>query len=174
MGLGSAVALATERIVTPVEGMHRAIARPWLAALGPLGRPVQAAHNAVSRMVYGSIRLGAAAVGVGLDASESVDSELAPAALAFVNRVACSRRPLTASGVSVQGPDCTGALLRPSLRRPIGGLPVSRRRSVGGAPRGRAGAGRKRRGPANEQMRRELTLPLDLERITHLEAVHAL
>ena len=65
MSLGCAVSLAAERIVMPVERMHHAIARPWFAALGTLGKPVQLAHDAISRMVYGSIRFGAVVVGSG-------------------------------------------------------------------------------------------------------------
>lgn len=67
MGLGTAVSLAAERIVKPVEDMHRAIARPWFVVLGAPGRPVQRMHDAVLRLVYGSIRTGAAAVAFVLD-----------------------------------------------------------------------------------------------------------
>lgn len=74
MSLGSAVAIAAERIVKPVEGMHRAIAKPWFAALGPVGGPVRSLHNVVSSIVYGSIRAGAAAVGGAIDLSSAVDS----------------------------------------------------------------------------------------------------
>jgi hypothetical protein len=85
MSLGSTVALALERIVEPVEGMQRAIAGGWLAALGPVGRPVRLAHDAVARVVYGSIRLGAAAVGVGLDTVGAVETRTAESVQALVN-----------------------------------------------------------------------------------------
>jgi pimeloyl-ACP methyl ester carboxylesterase len=85
MSVGSIVTLAAERIARPVEGMHRAIARPWFAALGAVGRPVRVAHDMISRVVYGSIRIGAEAVGVGLDARVAPDSVSADPARAFVN-----------------------------------------------------------------------------------------
>lgn len=85
MNLGSAVALVTERIVKPVEGMHRAIAAPWFRALGTLGKPAGLAHDVISRVVYGSIRIGAAALGIGLDARRTGDSPPAGAGQAFVN-----------------------------------------------------------------------------------------
>lgn len=85
MSLGSAVSLAAERIVKPVEGMHRAIAKPWFAAVGVLGKPVHVAHEAISRVVYGSIRVGAAAVGIGLDVRTSADPSAAGGVRAFVN-----------------------------------------------------------------------------------------
>lgn len=85
MGIGSAVALATERIVEPVEGMHRAIAGRWFAAMGPAGRPVRVAHTTISRLVYGSVRLGATVVGLGLDARVPVEPRTAESIQAFVN-----------------------------------------------------------------------------------------
>lgn len=74
MKLGSAVALAIRRLVQPVEEMHYAIARPWFTALGPAGKPFRAAHERIAGAVYGSIRLGAAAVEVGFDSGRSPDS----------------------------------------------------------------------------------------------------
>lgn len=81
MSLGNSIRLATERIVEPVEGMHRAIASPWFTALGALGRPVHVAHSLISCAVYGSIRLGGAAVGAGLDERVSADSSSSAAAV---------------------------------------------------------------------------------------------
>jgi pimeloyl-ACP methyl ester carboxylesterase len=85
MSVGSIVTLATERIVEPVEGMHRAIAAPWFAALGAAGRPVRVTHDVISRVVYESIRLGAAIVGAGVDTRVAPDSSSADRAQAFVN-----------------------------------------------------------------------------------------
>jgi pimeloyl-ACP methyl ester carboxylesterase len=85
MSIGSIVTLAAERIVKPVEGMHRAIAAPWFAALGLIGTPVRVAHDVISRVVYGSIRIGATAVGVGLDAHVAADSSPPDSARAVVN-----------------------------------------------------------------------------------------
>jgi pimeloyl-ACP methyl ester carboxylesterase len=74
MNLGSAVALAVTRIVQPVEGMHYAIARPWFTALGPAGKPLQATHEGIARIVYDSIRLAASAIELGLDSRDSSNS----------------------------------------------------------------------------------------------------
>jgi pimeloyl-ACP methyl ester carboxylesterase len=74
MRIGSAVALAIRRIVQPVEEMHYAIARPWFAALGLVGKPFRFAHEGIARTVYDSIRLGAAAVESSLDSVERLDS----------------------------------------------------------------------------------------------------
>ena len=67
MAVGSMVTLAAERIIAPVEGMHRAIAAPWFAALGAIGKPLSVAHDVTSRVVYGSIRIGAEAGGAALN-----------------------------------------------------------------------------------------------------------
>ncbi|MGA7272593.1 MAG: hypothetical protein WB239_16085, partial [Acidimicrobiia bacterium] len=67
MGIGSALALGVERLMAPVEGIHTAIARRWMRRLGPLGSRVGGPYEAATRLVYGSIRIGTAAVGAGLD-----------------------------------------------------------------------------------------------------------
>lgn len=67
MGIGSVLALGVERIIAPVEDIHSLIARRWLGRLGPLGRQVGPPYEAAIRFVYGSVRLGTAAVGAGLD-----------------------------------------------------------------------------------------------------------
>ncbi len=111
MSVGSMVTLAAERIVKPVEGMHRAIAAPWFAALGAVGAPVRVAHDLISRVVYGSIRIGAAAVGVGLDTRVAPDSSSADPLRAFVNGLwgdALGRHePRVATAMSVR--DSSGA-----------------------------------------------------------------
>lgn len=85
MSVGGMFALAAERIIKPVERMHRAVAAPWFAALGAPGRPVGVAHDVVSRVVYGSIRIGAEVVGLGLDARIAPNSSSVEGAQAFVN-----------------------------------------------------------------------------------------
>lgn len=85
MSLGTAVALVVERIVEPVEAMHRTLTRPWFAAFGAPGRMVGLAHDTITGLVYGSIRTGAAAVAVGIDTRVAVDSPSAEVAQAFVD-----------------------------------------------------------------------------------------
>ncbi|MDJ0954151.1 MAG: alpha/beta fold hydrolase [Acidimicrobiia bacterium] len=72
MSLGSAITLMVERLVDPVEGMHRAIASRWFGAVGSPGKPVQTVHDTTSGIVYESIRLAGTAVGLGLDAAVTV------------------------------------------------------------------------------------------------------
>jgi len=79
---GSSIALATQRMVAPIQGMHRSISERWFAAGGAPARPVRHVHHAVSNAVYGSIRAGGAVAGWVLDtrmpdtspASESLQS----------------------------------------------------------------------------------------------------
>lgn len=85
LSLGSAVALAIERIVGPVAGMHHAIARPWFDALGPIGKPVRVAHDSISKLVYESIRLGAVAIEAGLDAGMPEQRPATDSVRALVN-----------------------------------------------------------------------------------------
>jgi pimeloyl-ACP methyl ester carboxylesterase len=83
--LGSALALATERIVAPVEGMHRAISGRWFGPLGAVGAPVRKAHDAIVSVVYGSVRLGGDAVGIALGDRITVDASTADSVQAFMN-----------------------------------------------------------------------------------------
>ncbi len=73
MSIGSAFALGVERIVDPVEGMHTAIARRWFDAVGNPGRRVQRPYEAVTRLAYGSVRLGASVMGAGLDRALTIE-----------------------------------------------------------------------------------------------------
>lgn len=76
MGLGSALAFVTGRVLVPVEGMHRAAAEPWIAATGPLRGLVEGTHDLMLRSVYGSIQAGSAAIGAGVDRyAPAVDSD---------------------------------------------------------------------------------------------------
>jgi hypothetical protein len=83
--IGSALALATERIVAPVEAMHRVIAGRWLGPLGAIGGPVRRAHDTTVTTVFGSVRFGADAVGCGLDELITIESDTADSIQAFVN-----------------------------------------------------------------------------------------
>ena len=85
MSVGSAAAITIERIVTPVERMHRAISRRCFSAIGPLGKPVEPAHDAVAKTVYTSIRLAVALAGVGVDRMVNVRPAIADRSQAVVN-----------------------------------------------------------------------------------------
>ena len=85
MTIANSVALATERIVEPVEGMHRAISGRWFSALGPLAKPVRQAHDAIAATVYGAIRLGGVVAGIGVDAAGVVSADAADRTRAVLN-----------------------------------------------------------------------------------------
>lgn len=100
--VGWAIGLAAHRTVAPVEGMHRAIAEPWFAALGPIGRPVELGHHSVSRAVYGSIRLGTSAVGALFGARTAPDSPRTAATRAIVTGLWGNALATLPDGMSVQ------------------------------------------------------------------------
>jgi pimeloyl-ACP methyl ester carboxylesterase len=85
MSFGSAVAITVERLVEPVEGMHRAISGRWFSAMGRVGKPVQLAHDTVSRIIYESIRFAGAVAGTGLDIAMDVRPKTTSRAQAFTN-----------------------------------------------------------------------------------------
>lgn len=85
MGIGSALALGIERIIEPVEGMHTAIAGSWFDAIRPVGRRVRRPYEAMTRLVYGTVRLGVAAVGAGLDRVLSVEPSTLDAVQSWAN-----------------------------------------------------------------------------------------
>lgn len=85
VSVGNTVAFTTERIVAPVEGMHRAIADRWFGIAGPVGEPVRVAHDSISSAVYRSLRLGGTALGMGLDYGLNVSEERADMVQAWVN-----------------------------------------------------------------------------------------
>jgi hypothetical protein len=68
-GLGDLFGLSVERLIQPVEGMHRAIADRWLRLAGPAAAPLGRGYHAFATGVYGSVRLTgsvlASAVGIG-------------------------------------------------------------------------------------------------------------
>lgn len=108
MSLGTAVSLAVNRIIDPVEGMHRAIATPWLAALGT---PVRAISESFLRTVYGSVRLGAAALGAGVDAFVDDESRVAAAGRAIAGGLWSDAEP--GAGVPMTLRNRQGAQLTP-------------------------------------------------------------
>jgi hypothetical protein len=85
MSLARSIALATDRLVEPVEGMHRSISGRWFRALGSIGRPIRPAHDAIARLVYHSIRLTGAVAGAGFEARTGADHPGADRAVAVVN-----------------------------------------------------------------------------------------
>jgi pimeloyl-ACP methyl ester carboxylesterase len=85
MVLGQTVALTAERVVAPIEGMHRVIARRWFNVTGVLGRPARKVHDAISNGVYGSVRLGAAALGEVINTRVHADSPISSRSRAIVN-----------------------------------------------------------------------------------------
>lgn len=84
MALGSALAFATKRVLVPVEGMHRATAEPWIAATGPLRGIADSLHDLMLRSVYGSVRVGTAALGAAVD-RQIPESTASDSAVAVVN-----------------------------------------------------------------------------------------
>jgi pimeloyl-ACP methyl ester carboxylesterase len=61
--MGELFALAVDQVSAPVEGMHRAIAARWLRMAGPRGEPVGRGYDTLTKAVYGTVRLGATALG---------------------------------------------------------------------------------------------------------------
>lgn len=59
------------RAIGGLGGVHRGIAERVFAAVGPVGRPAQIAHDALSAGVYGGIRGAASLVGLGADSAIS-------------------------------------------------------------------------------------------------------
>jgi len=83
--VGSALALATERVAAPVEAMHRVIAGRWFGPLGAVGEPIRKAHDTAVTAAYRSVRLSADAVGFGLDQLITIEPSRADPVRAFVN-----------------------------------------------------------------------------------------
>ncbi len=87
MPLGSTVALATDRILRPVEGMHWTISNRWFNAIGPAAAPVRAIHDTIVGTTYKTIRASGTLVGFGLDARVDLDEARADGLTAFVTGV---------------------------------------------------------------------------------------
>jgi hypothetical protein len=84
MRFGSVVACVVERVLVPVEGMHRAIAKPWITATGVI-TDVDPAYDLMLRSVYGSIRVGTSVLGAGLNAHVKTEWSSADTAVAIIN-----------------------------------------------------------------------------------------
>lgn len=87
MSIGRTVSFTVERILEPVEGMHRAIAGRWFSVLGETGKPMQHVHDTFTGTVYSSIRLAGTLVGAGLDVAITTRSARADAVQAFTNGI---------------------------------------------------------------------------------------
>lgn len=74
---GELVALTVDRVGTAVEGMHKAIARPWFRLAGPAEPQLRRTYETVTSAVYGSIRTIARGAGRLSDAAR-VDSTAVP------------------------------------------------------------------------------------------------
>lgn len=85
MVIGSAFALGVERIIEPIEGMHTVLAGRWLDALGSPGRRVKRPYQAMTRLVYDSVRIGVSVIGAGMDLMLSVEPSLTDAAQSWTN-----------------------------------------------------------------------------------------
>lgn len=85
MVLGQSLALAAERVVAPIEGMHLKISSGWFAATGLPGMTVRRVHDVVSTAVYGSVRIGATVLGDEVDRRVLADSSISVRSRAIVN-----------------------------------------------------------------------------------------
>lgn len=63
-GVGYLVDITTERLTSPVEGMHRAIVNRWFGLAGPRLEPVRRLADGLTASTYKTIRLGGTAVGM--------------------------------------------------------------------------------------------------------------
>lgn len=115
MGLGSIAAIVAERVLEPVEGMHRAIAQRWVRPPWSEQGAVERLHGTTLGLVYGSIRLGVAAVGVGLDHATSGDAGRFAPATAVVNGLWGDDlgRHTRSLGIDMSLRDSQGALIAP-------------------------------------------------------------
>lgn len=67
-GLGYLIDLTTERVTTPVEGIHRAILDRWFRMAGPNIDPARRMADGATASIYQSIRLGGTALGTAVSA----------------------------------------------------------------------------------------------------------
>ncbi len=65
-GLGDLVALATERLTAPVEGIHDAIADRWFGIAGPGAASGRKAYGALTATMYQSVRFTGSVLGAAL------------------------------------------------------------------------------------------------------------
>ena len=62
-GLGDLIAIAADRLTTPVRDVHHAITDRWSSLAGPLSEPARMTSRAVTAPIYESIRLTGVGVG---------------------------------------------------------------------------------------------------------------
>lgn len=85
MAIGNSIALATQRVVAPIQGMHRVIADRWFSAAGPVAMPIRRLHHGVSDAVYGSVRIGGVIAGKALEARTGQDGTTAESIQSIAN-----------------------------------------------------------------------------------------
>jgi pimeloyl-ACP methyl ester carboxylesterase len=61
--MGDLIALTTERLSTPVEGVHRAIADRWFGMAGSQADPIRRGYQTITAGIYGSVRMVGSALG---------------------------------------------------------------------------------------------------------------
>lgn len=74
-GVGDLVALATERLAAPVEGVHRAVASRWLGMGGSTVEPGRRLVDGLIASIYTTIRLGGSAAGSAISIGADLASE---------------------------------------------------------------------------------------------------
>jgi pimeloyl-ACP methyl ester carboxylesterase len=78
-GLGDVIAITTNRLATPVEGMHRAIVDRWFGLVGlGSGEPVRILHDHLAESTYKAIRVSGSALGAGIAVGADVASRRRP------------------------------------------------------------------------------------------------
>ena len=77
-GIGYLVAITTERLTAPVEGMHREIVGRWFGIAGATAQPAARAVDGLITSIYQSIRLGGtvagSAISIGAELTEGRSS----------------------------------------------------------------------------------------------------
>ena len=102
MAIGNSIAVATQRVVAPIQGMHRAIADRWFSALGPAARPMRRVHDGISDAAYGSVRAGGVIAGTVVEARTGRHSVAAESAQSSVNGLWGDNLGPTASGLGIE------------------------------------------------------------------------
>ncbi len=77
-GIGDLVALATEQLTAPVEGMHRAIASRWFGLAGRSAVPLAQSYDSMTASIYGSIRIAGSLCGKAVGLGATVASKRRP------------------------------------------------------------------------------------------------
>ncbi len=77
-GLGDLIAITTDRLATPVEGMHRAIADRWFSLAGPKAEPARRMYDRLAASTYKTIRMGGSAAGASIAVGADMASHRLP------------------------------------------------------------------------------------------------